>query len=263
MTSSKFTISSLALIAGVALSPSAFAAISVTNSIGASFSLGTTSLSLPAYGVTNANSIIVVGVYIDNGSNTLSNVSFGGQAADGVITAARAKLYYFNNPAVGSSTFTATSNNTQGAGNGYFLWELAGVDLSASPVSASATDASGTITTNNANSFVVDFFTFNNGGLGTQPETGGLSSVAFTTGFGSNLGAGGSGGGGYIAAGSISATTIGTYNLGWALTDAASGNSYGEVAFAFAPSAVPEPSSFAALAGLGALGAVMARRRRR
>ena len=108
MTSSKFTISSLALIAGVALSPSAFAAISVTNSIGASFSLGTTSLSLPAYGVTNANSVVVVGVYIDNGSNTLSNVSFGGQAADGVITAARAKLYYFNNPAVGSSTFTAT-----------------------------------------------------------------------------------------------------------------------------------------------------------
>lgn len=65
-------------------------------------------------------------------------------------------------------------------------------------------------------------------------------------------------GGGYIASGSVTEAAAGTYNLGWSIN--AGGTYVGEVAFGFAPAAVPEPSTMA-LAGLGMAFLVVLRRR--
>lgn len=245
----------LALVLGAAFAQTASADITVTAATGAAFVLPTFDVSI-AYDVVNPNSVLVIGFYVDSGSASFSSVSFGGQAPDGAFTADRAKLFFFKNPTTDAANFIATSGGTQaGSNNGYFLWELAGVDLTAPVISATATSNTGTITTTAANSFVTDLFTFNNSGTGSMPDA--ISDIVFRAEVDANSALGG----GYVAAGDFTAATPGTYNLGWAPTGG--GFQYGEIALAFAPAAIPEPGTYALLAGLAAMGGVMIRRRRR
>ena len=247
-------VRSLGLLASTLFVGSLSAQVSVTNSTGASFNFSSNLVSFN-YDVVNPNSVLVIGMYLDT-TTTISGVTFGGQAPAQSLQSDRSRLFYFTNPTTSPASFTAsstTASQTNG-GNAYFIWELAGVDLIAPVATATGTSGSTTITTTAANSFITGFFSFNNSGVGTVPDG---NSVLIKRG---DVDANSSLGGGYIAAGDVTAGAAGIYNLGW--TPAGGGFQYGEAAFAFVPTAVPEPASAAVLMGLVASAAFCTRRRR-
>jgi hypothetical protein len=127
------------------------------NTTGARFLANVNDITLPAYTLQGGGNALVVGTYIDI-NYTTSNVQFAGVAADTVVTAERASLFYFKNPApTGSVTFTTSAfpANNNGA---YFLYEIAGVNH-ATPV---ATAVGASITTTANNMFVINFLAANN-----------------------------------------------------------------------------------------------------
>jgi hypothetical protein len=137
----------------------------LVNTTGARFLANANDITLPAYTLQGGNAL-VVGTYIDI-NYTTSNVMFAGVAADNVVTAERASLFYFKNPAAtGSVTFTTSAfpANNNGA---YFLYEIAGVNH-ATPV---ATAVGPSITTTANNMFIINFLAANNSdGTGPIPD---------------------------------------------------------------------------------------------
>lgn len=168
----------------------------------------------------------------------------------------RLSYYYFDNPATGAATFSATTTAASQLNCAYSIWELAGVDLTA-PVATSTPapflNGNTTITTSAANSFIMDVLTVNNGGDPSVPD--GNSVLTKLGDIDMNSGSGG----GYMAFGSATEATAGTYNLGWTQDSSLSGGNLGsyvgESAFGFAPFGVPEPSTLAlgVFSGLGFL----------
>ena len=81
------TLSAL-LTAGTALVGSASAQITAGNLAANSFGTdGTGAFSINNYTVANANDVLVVGLYIDNGNSAISSFTYNGIAADGSFLA--------------------------------------------------------------------------------------------------------------------------------------------------------------------------------
>lgn len=249
------------LTTGMALAGNASAQITAGNLAANSFSTdGVGAFSINNYTVANANDVLVVGLYVDNGNSAISSFTYNGIGASGSFLASsgngsRLSAYYFLNPSVGTFNFSGTAAQASQGNCGYIIWELSGVDLTAPVAISSPTpslNGSTTITTTAANSFIIDMLGVNNGGWPSTPDGDSVftktAEVDMNGGFG----------GGYIASGSVTEALAGTYNLGWSNP---SGTQAGEVAFAFAPAAVPEPSTMA-LAGMGSLALLFAMRRR-
>jgi hypothetical protein len=139
----------------------------LVNTFGERFLANSNNITLPSYTLQGGGNALVVGTYID-ANYTTSNVQFAGVAADNVVTAERASLFYFKNPATtGSVTFTTSAfpANSNGA---YFLYEIAGVNH-ATPV---ATGVGATITTTANNMFVINYVGANNlNGTTVIPDT--------------------------------------------------------------------------------------------
>lgn len=244
------------LATGVALAGNASAQITAANVAANSFSTDGGGLFSISYSVANPNDVLVVGLYVDNGNSAISSLTFNGANPYGSVAAGsgRLSLFYFDNPTVGTFNFSGTAAQA-GQGNcGYIIWELSGVDLSLGVATSSPTpslNGSTTITTTAANSFIIDFLGVNGAGYQSTPD--GDSVLTKTAEVDMN----GIFGGGYIASGSVTEAAAGTYNLGWTIPG---GTYVGETALAFAPTAVPEPSTFA-LAGIGLAGLLIFRRR--
>jgi hypothetical protein len=208
-----------------------------------------------AYQVQNPNSVLVFGTYVDGGGGASTAISFGSgvgnQAANGLITVDRSSLSYFLNP---STSAGLSISVTAGTGDkGYFLWELAGVDLSAPVQSASGANGGTQLLTLSPNAFITDFFGVNDFGI-----TGGLAGInpdgnSILTKINGTFVVPG---GGWAVGGQATAGSAGAQELGWTVTGGF-GN-YGELAYAF--TAVPEPSVFG-LMGISALAFWSMRRR--
>lgn len=256
------TVLAALLTAGTVLVGNASAQVSVVNQAVGQITAPTAGSFSINYTVANANDALVLGVYLDNGSPGISSMTYNGVAASGSILApnsgggARISLFYFLNPTVGAASFSGTeaTANTSNGSWGFYVWELMGVDLTA-PVAASGSapstsSGSATIVTTANDSFITDFLGINVGGNNNDVPAAG-SILTFDGSSGGSMASG------YIAAGSATAATAGTQQLGW--TGASTAN-YGEAAFAFAPAPVPEPSTMA-LSALGGLAVLMIRQR--
>lgn len=212
------------------------------------------------YNVQQAGSVLVVATYVDG--TAFSSLSFGGATQTGAITGSRTSLFYYTGTVgAGNITLSAVSES---ANQGMYVWELSGVDKTATVASTVGTlgDAnSTTITTTAANSFIVDAIGWNtNDTIATTIVTlspdANNSTLTENFSYEINLN-----NGGVLGGGSGTAGAAGTYNLGWTIGQTGGGGTsrghLNEVAFAFTP--VPEPST-ALLGGLGLL--VLLRRRR-
>ena len=214
------------LIAGIALVGNASAQITAFNAASASFTSPASGNYTINYTVANANDVVVIGFYIDTGSSAVNSLTYNGLTPSHTNVVSRLTLYYFTNPPVGASTFSA-SIAAQGQGNcAYQIREFSGVNLSAPVVSVTGTDGNAQITTTAANSFIFDVLSVNNGGNPSVPDS---DSVLTKDG---ELDMNSGSGGGYTATGTNIASVTGTYNLGWTTTG---GGNYGEAALAFAP----------------------------
>ena len=237
MTKIQTTFTAAALLACTALVGTADAAtISVTQTKGIStIANGTTSHS-EAFDVQNANSVLVVGVYLENSTGSVTGIDFGGQSAEGIISDPRGFLFYFLNPTTPADAIDFTHDGSNGGG--IVAWELAGVDLRDAVVTSTTSNS---ITTTIDNEFVIALG-WNNGGLiSSTPE--GLN-TDFSGPDGRSNGMAG------VSGTVVSPTTI---NLAFGAQDTNS-----PAAISFRP--VPEPGSLALL-GLGGL--LVASRRRR
>ena len=235
------------LIAVTALAGNASAEITIGGSLSGSFG-GGAGFTIP-YTVANANDVLVVGLYIDNNDSAISSFNFNGLNPNGSFLASsgngsRLSAYYFMNPTVGTFNFSGTSI-AQG-NSGYMIWELSGVDLTA-PVALSSPTPSlnggTTITTTLDNSLILDISTVNNGGSPSIPDADSVLTKIGEVDMNALFG------GGYMSTGTSTQATPGTYNLGWTTSASPAGSQAGEVAFAFAPIAVPEPCTLS-LVGL-------------
>ena len=231
---------------------SANAAITLVNSVGSEFSIGADGTFTFQYNVTNPNSVLAIGIGIDN-NTPLAGVTFGGKAADGIFSnGTRSNIAYVTNPSVGGPIDITIDIGTNPFAEAYVLVELTGVDL-ANPINASNSSYSGSrprsLNTTVDGAFIFDFVYEN----GKNPTWTGTTAGSVLTNviFNQNIGAGG---GGSFAGATGTTTTAGTYNVGWQTNGAISGN---EIAVAFNP--IPEPST-ALLSGLAGL-ALLRRRR--
>jgi hypothetical protein len=140
-----------------------------------------------SYQVQNPNDVVVFGTYIDGGSGALSSLSFGtgvgNQAANNLFSVDRTSLAYFLNPSTSPSlSFSGTTAAATGVSAGYFLWELAGVDLAAPVQSASLNNNTIQITTTAANSFITDLLGVNDFGISAIAPTAGATQTEVGTG---------------------------------------------------------------------------------
>ena len=245
------------LTAGTVMIGNASAQIWAFNYASADFGLSGSAFSIN-YNVANPNDAIVIGLYVDNGNSAINSLTYNSVSPTGSIPAGsgRLSLFYFAKPATGASTFSGTTAQASQSNCGYSIWELAGVDLTA-PVATSAPipslSGATTITTTAANSFIIDELGLNNGGNPSGPDGDSVLTKIGEVDLASTAG------GGYMATGTATGATAGTYNLGWT----PSGGSYvGETALAFAPTTVPEPSTLA-LASLSGVAFLLAIRRQK
>jgi autotransporter-associated beta strand protein len=210
-----------ALIAFVLLSGPVSAVVIVSGSGSGSYDSSTLSASVP-YSLQGSGNVLVFGTYIDN-NYTPSGVQFNGVAANGVVSDARASLFYFLNPAAsGNVTFNVTAGSTNSA---YFIYELSYVDTTA----IVNTGTAGGITTTTDNRFIVDFIGANNTDGSTLAPTG----IQSLSGVGNANGAGGGGSIAGATAGEAMVGLAGAKTLGW--TGFGGGFGQGEVAAAFVP----------------------------
>ncbi|MEM0964597.1 MAG: PEP-CTERM sorting domain-containing protein [Verrucomicrobiota bacterium] len=202
------------------------------------------------YTPTAVGNVLVAMTYSDGSAAT--NFTFGGVAAAGSITESRGTMAYFETTGTSLITVSADSGATSG---GIYLYELSGVDLSAGVVSSVSDIPAGTasITTTKPNSLLISFASAN---PGTPPPAPNASSVI--TSVDATQMPGGSSGGDMVA-GSALVSSAATYNVSWDFGQNPSNSSRSILTYSFAP--VPEPSSFALLAGLTMLGWVVVRRR--
>ena len=229
-------ISPLALQGAVVVTGGAPTTFAVDNydDLGAGFS----------YTVQNTDSVLVIGFYTDF-QNGPSGVTFGGIAPDNFLVGSRMGIAYWANPDTGAGAFAVSGINGAQA----FLagvYELAGVDLDAVVTGTSNGTSTNTITTPTANEFVISYAASNNTAaittgassiigldIGIQPPTGTITA--------------------YLAGGTGLAGAAGAQDVTWDNEDRGSLN--------YSFQAVPEPSSFALLAGCFGLTWVMVRRR--
>jgi hypothetical protein len=204
-----------------------------------------------SYTVQNTDSVLVIGFYTDF-QNGPSGVTFGGVAADGSLQFNRMLIAYWKNPTTGSGDFSftgidATRPILAGA------YELSGVDLDAVVTGTSNNASTNTITTPTANEFVISYAASNN----ANAITAGASSIinSNTFGFGGILNVPEDPSTtNYLAGGTGLAGAAGSQDVTWDNEDRGSLN------YSF-QAVVPEPSSFALLAGCFGLTWVMLRRR--
>jgi hypothetical protein len=188
--------------------------------------------------------VLVIGFYTDF-QNGPSGVTFGGIAPDNFLVGSRMGIAYWANPDTGAGAFAVSGIN----GDQAFLagvYELAGVDLNATVTGTSNNASTDTITTPTANEFVISYAASNS----TTAITAGASSIIGLD-FGINSPNGATN---YLAGGTGLAGAAGSQDVTWDNEDRGSLN------YSF-QAVVPEPSSFALLAGCFGLTWVMLRRR--
>ncbi|MFT6793143.1 MAG: hypothetical protein ACJAR1_001133 [Rubritalea sp.] len=202
------------------------------------------------FDVQNTSSLLVVGLYIDSPTPTISGVRFGDGTGIGLGDIApiasyndlRTFVYVFANPSTAIGLKFRIDDQAVGAGLGGAIFELANADLDPSSFTLSTASS---ITTDTVDEFIVCFGGRNGTGSASPSGSSDIDlpidvlpvQVA---------------GGGTLAGGSTQAPTVGVYDVSW------SGVRDGSLTLAF--EAVPEPSS-TALLGLGGL-ALMLRRRK-
>lgn len=225
MMKTKLKMLAALLTAGILLAVNASAQITAFNSASSGFTSPASGPYTINYTVANTNDVVVIGIYIDNGNATINSLTYHGVTPSGSVTVARLTCYYFTNPPAGASTFSASIAQASQANCGYQIWELSGVNLAVPVASATGTAATMQITTAAANTFIMDMLSVNNGGNPSVPDADSVLTKIGEV----NMNA--SAGGGYMATGTASKSTAGTYNLGWTSTG-------GEAAFAFGQGAV-------------------------
>jgi hypothetical protein len=197
----------------------------------------------------NDTDVLVVGVYADTSGVTFptTNTTFGGVAPDGVIQAAgdnrMAAFYWLNPNTAAGQTLVIDCSTTKQAG--YFALEISGLNTAAPVVLTGTTTTNGhstSITTTNANSFIVSFYSANGGGLVLTPQSP-LTQAGSTV---DNIN--GIAGGGSLAAATMTLADSGTQNLVWSQNGTA--GQEGVNGFAFVPTTTGLPPS--APAGLAA-----------
>lgn len=250
---------------GLALTAaSAQAAISVANTAQGLFNPSTAAgaFTIP-YQATSPGNVVVVAMYLDGGNGAATSLSFGSgvgdQAPGGLLTQARNSMAYFVNPATSAGlSINGTSGNAGVTNAGYYIWELAGVDLSAPVASVIGTDSATQITTTLASSFIIDSLGFNpfSTPITTTPDANSVLTTSNALDVNSAIG------GGWLAYGDATVGVPGTYDLGWDVTVASGFGDLREMAFAFAPTGtqIPEPNT---LVLLGLSGVIVAFARRR
>ncbi|MFK7851100.1 MAG: PEP-CTERM sorting domain-containing protein [Akkermansiaceae bacterium] len=224
----------------VLLSLSASAAITV---VGGTPSYSSTGSGFD-YTPSAIGNVLVAGTYSDNPA---SSITFDGNTAVEDLTDGRSVLSYY----VTTDTTEIAIAPVGGSANGMFLYELSGVDTSASVVSS----ITGTITTPVDNSFVVSLGSAN----GNNPSVTPTGSIV----VGINEQVSGNGGGG-LRGGTFTYDTAGSQDVGWTVTGGGTNTPQARLAFSFSPATesiiVPEPSS-AALFGLSGLALLLRRRK--
>jgi hypothetical protein len=201
------------------------------------------------FDVLNTMSLLVVGLYIDSPTPTISGVRFGDGTGIGLGDVApiasyndfRTFVYIFANPSTASGLKFRIDDQAVGAGVGGSIFELANADLGPGSFTLSTGSS---ITTDTVDEFIVSFVGRNGNGAASPSGSSAIdlpidvlpAQVA---------------GGGTLAGGSTQAPTVGVYDASW------SGATDGSLTLAF--EAVPEPSSLALLA----MGGLCVLRRRR
>jgi len=208
------------------------------------------------FDVQNPGSIFVVTLYVDAAPPSLSNVRFGDGsgigtgdvAPDLVVSDSRVLSYLFVNPSTAPGLSFRATNTTGGIAG--ILYELGGANTTLSSITTAT--ASNTIDTATANEFILSFQGINGSIVPSVSPTSVFLGVEDIQTLGGSIVGGGS-----LNSAVATASSIGTQDISW------DGATVGRVAYAFeAAAAVPEPSSIALL-GLGGLGLVMLRLRRK
>jgi len=233
-------VSLIALASGANLTQTASASVVITDWTTAGFA--DASSDSFNYTVQNANSALVMGIYVDT-SSAPSSVTFGDVAPDHFFTNDRVTLAYWLNPATGNGTL-----KVEGITGPHLLvgaYELGNVNLNATIT----TSTGSSITTPTDNEFVLSF----TGNNGTNTHATGASIIDTAVFSINDNDFGGVTGGGSIGGGAGLAGLAGSQDVNWSPNTAA----ISSVSF----QAVPEPSSFALLAGCFGMTWLMLRRR--
>ena len=260
----------------VALSGSASAAISVTNSLFANSGSGTASPNISAnFSVSASANYLVVAVAGEfAGDSAISGITYNGVGLSALGTASsgssgsQQKVFFYGlaTPSAGTGLSLAINTSNFGVTNGgfdYAVWALSNVDTGTGPAFAATGSASGSASASqtlalNAGSFVIAGYTHNQT---TAPAfTGSLTSLpggstAALASLGTGIATGNQAA--PLGAGSFTADLAGNYELTYAHGTATnSRQALGTLVFA----PIPEPS--AALTAAASLLVAGLRRRR-
>ena len=233
-----------AMIAGLAVlaGASASAAVSLVGLTSGNFASSTGAYTNSGIDLDDTANVLVVAAYIDTTTQTYTNATFGGVAADGFIntgTGNREGVFYWLNPntAAGQNlVLTSSGVNTMA----YVMLQLSGVDTNAAVVTTGSTALSAntaSLTTTANNSYVMSFYSIN--ASATPPAV--LTPTAPMT-LVTNQTVGG--GGGWLAAGANKLSLAGTEMITW--SSSAGTPNQGLVGLAFTPYVPPGSPSVAA-----------------